>query len=377
MRHAIMGIVIGVVVGIVIGATMLAPRLHERLDRSDEEASERLPAPELPRLVSPIREPAVQWRMASAFPGSLPQLGRQARRIEDIVWRVSAGDMEIRFLEPDTLVPVAEMFDAVAAGAVEAAFASPALWSGREPAYDIFAAVPFGPSATEYLAWIYSGGGMELFQTLNEQQNVHGLICGIIVPEGSGWFREAIRSVDDLAGLRMSFVGIGARVMEKLGVETRPLTGGDIFVALENGIIDGVEYSTPAIDLKLGLQEVVKNYYLPGWHQPTTLISLMVNLNAWESLSSTAQTRLEVTCGDNVRLGLAEGEANQFKALQRMNASGVEIIVWPREILVALEAAWTEIVAEQATANENFREVWNSLSEFRRDYAIWKELGHL
>ena len=377
MRHAIMGIVIGAVVGIVIGATMLAPRLHKGLDRSDEETSERLPAPELPRLISPIRVPATQWRMTSAFPGSLPQLGEQARRIEDVVWRISGGDMEIRFFEPDTLVPVAEMFDAVAAGAVEAALASPALWSDREPAYDIFAAVPFGPSATEYLAWMYSGGGMELFQSLNEQQNVHGLICGIVVPEGSGWFREPIRSVDDLVGLRMSFVGVGAKVMERLGVETRSLSGGDIFVALENGAIDGVEYSTPAIDLKLGLQEVVKNYYLPGWHQPTTLLSLMINLDAWESLSSTAQTRLEVTCGDNVRHGLAEGEAKQFEALRKLNASGVDIVQWPREVLAALETAWTEVVAEQVSTNENFRDVWLSLSEFRRNYAIWRELGHL
>lgn len=377
MRNAIMGIVIGAVVGIVIGATMLAPRLHQGLDRSDEETSERLPAPELPRLVSPIREPAIRWRMASAFPGSLPQLGRQARRIEDIVWRISAGDMEIRFFEPDTLVPVPEMFDAVAAGAIEAALASPALWSNREPAYDIFAAVPFGPSATEYLAWMYSGGGMELFQDLNEQQNVHGLICGIVVPEGSGWFREPIRSVDDLEGLRMGFVGIGASVMERLGVETRSLSGGDIFIALENGAIDGVEHSTPAIDLKMGLQEVVRHYYLPGWHQPTTLLSLMINLDAWESLSSTSQNRLEVTCGDNVRYGLAEGEAGQFEALRSLNASGVEIAQWPREVLVALEAAWAEVVIEQATANENFREVWTSLSEFRRNYAIWQELGHL
>ena len=59
----------------------------------------------------------------------------------------------------------------------------------------------------------------------------------------SGWFRKRIRTVDDLKGLKMRFFGLGAKVMNKLGVITSRLTSGEIFGAFENGEIDAAEFS--------------------------------------------------------------------------------------------------------------------------------------
>ena len=117
----------------------------------------------------------------------------------------------------------------------------------------MFAAVPFGPRAGEYLGWIYYGGGYELWDAIYEPHGLKSLPCGIIAPEASGWFRQEITSIDDLAGLKMRFFGLGAKVMEKIGVSTQLIAGGDIFPALERGSIDATEYSMPAIDLNLGL----------------------------------------------------------------------------------------------------------------------------
>ena len=131
----------------------------------------------------------------------------------------------------------------------------------------------------------------------------------------------------------------------------------------------------PSIDLKLGFHKMVKHYYFPGWHQPATLFSLMVNLKKWEALSATAKAQIGSVCGDNIRYGIAEGEALQFSALKEMSAMGVNIHRWPTEILQALEKAWREVAAEEAGADANFNRVWRSLSAFRKDYAIWDELG--
>lgn len=56
----------------------------------------------------------------------------------------------------------------------------------------------------------------------------------------------------------MRFFGLGAKVMEKLGVSTVGLAGGEIFGALEKGAIDATEFSQPAIDQRLGLHKIVK-----------------------------------------------------------------------------------------------------------------------
>ncbi len=364
MRNTIIGIIIGIVVGVVVGATVIAPRL----------APPAPPAPPAP--TSKPAEPAVRWKMASAYGASLPQLGTLAKRVTREIRRVSAGAMKIKFHEPGALVPPLETFDAVASGAVDAAFSSPGEWGDKIPALHLFSAIPFGPAAGEYLAWIYFGGGKELFDDIIHRRNIHGVYCGLLAPEAAGWFRREIRTFDDLDGVRMRASGLGAKVLRKLGVQTRRLSGGDIFVALESGAIDAAEFSMPAIDLKLGFQQMARNYYFPGWHQPSTLFALMINLDRWDALSTTHKAQIEVVCGDNVRHGLAEGEALQFDALKELRADGVRIERWSDDILEALEAAWREVAAEEAAADADFATAWRSLTAFRDDYAIWKELGH-
>ncbi|OZG69701.1 C4-dicarboxylate ABC transporter, partial [Hahella sp. CCB-MM4] len=151
--------------------------------------------------------------------------------------------------------------------AVEAGWSTPGYWAGRVPALQLLAAVPFGPQAPEYLAWLKFGGGQEFLDELYEPHNIKSIICAVIAPEASGWFRNEINSVEDLRGLSMRFFGLGAKVMERMGVSTQLLAGGDIFPALELGTIDATEFSMPAIDLNLGFYQVASYYYFPGWHQ--------------------------------------------------------------------------------------------------------------
>ena len=284
--------------------------------------------------------------------------------------------MEIRFFEPGTLVPTDQIFDAVASGAIDAAFASPASLTGKSSAIALFSAIPFGPTAGEYLAWIEFGGGKDLMETLYRRHNIREIACGLLAPEASGWFRKEMRVINDFKGLRMRITGLGARVMEKMGATTVALAGGDIFMALEAGTLDAAEFSMPAIDRALGLDRLAKHYYLPGWHQPATLFPLIINLDQWEKLDAIQKARINTVCGDNLRYGLAEGEALQFEALKNIQAKGVEVHRWPRPILEALERAWRDVVDEETLADTDFRRAWKSLAAFRKDYTIWRELGY-
>jgi TRAP-type mannitol/chloroaromatic compound transport system substrate-binding protein len=325
----------------------------------------------------PVRAQSVQWDMQSTYPGSLTQLGTLGIYIQDQIKLVSGGDLTITFQEPGAIVPALEAFDAVATGAVDAGWSTPGYWAGKVPSLQLFAAVPFGPSAGEYLGWYYFGGGQELFYEIYHRHGIHSEICGIIAPEASGWFKKEINTVQDLQGLKMRFFGLGAKVMEKMGVATQLLAGGDIYPALELGTIDATEFSMPAIDLKLGFYQVAKHYYFPGWHQQSTLFDLMMNKDAYDALSDTHKAQINSVCGDAIRFGLAEGEAIQFAAIKELESKGVQIHTWPPEILDALEAAWGEVVAEQIAADADFARVWESLSAFRAGYATWKELGYL
>ena len=209
------------------------------------------------------------------------------------------------------------------------------------------------------------------------EYNLKSLNCGVIAPEASGWFSEPIESIEDLKGLKMRFYGLGAKVMEKVGVSTQLIAGGDIFPALERGSIDATECSMPAIDLDLGFYQVAKHYYFPGWHQQATMFEVLMNREKWNALSDQTRRMFEVVCGDNIRYGIAEGEYIQFAALQELQDKGVELHRWPNSILDELRAAWQEYAGELAAEDENFAKVWESYTTFRENYDIWGELGYL
>ena len=319
----------------------------------------------------------VNWKMASAFPGSLVQIGTLGVRLQNQISKISGGNITIKFFEPSALVPALEIFDAVSTGGVDAGWGTPGYWAGKVPALQLFSSVPFGPPANEYMSWVYFGGGKEFYEELYARHNIKGMLCGIIPPEASGWFRKEIKGPEDLKGLKMRFFGLGAKVMEKVGVSTQLLAGGDIYPALELGTIDSAEFSMPAIDLELGFYQIAKHYYFPGWHQQSTFMELMINLEKWNALSVTQQAQLEATCGDNFRHAIAEGEGIQGPALKTLQEKGVELHTWSPEMLAIFENGWNEVVAELVESDEDFAKIWASLADFRKNYKVWKELGYL
>jgi TRAP-type mannitol/chloroaromatic compound transport system substrate-binding protein len=325
---------------------------------------------------SAAKEP-VRWKMASAVSSSVVILGTTAKGFTDKVAAISGGDFVIKFYEPGALVPPLEMFDAVSKGSIDAAWAPPAFWAGKIRAAPLFSATPFGPSAGEYLAWVYHGGGQEQWREILARSDIYSVFCSLEVPEASGWFREEITSVDDLKGLKMRFLGLGALTMEKLGVSTQLLPPADVYPALERGVIDATELSTPSVDLNLGFHAIAKHYYFPGWHQPATLVDLMIHLPRWHELSDTHQAQIEVACRASIVDNLALAESLQFGALKELRAKGVQLHRWPPEMLAAFEAAWQEVAAEQAAEDADFKRAWDSLQAFRADYKIWKDLGYL
>ena len=338
-----------------------------------------VPAPqgEVPAPASAAVAPNVTWKMASSFPSSMVLIGTMGLHLSDSVDRLSGGDFNLKFFEPGALVPPLEIFDAVSTGAIDAGWTASGYWAGKVPALQFFTAVPFGPATGEYMAWVYYGGGIEIYNELYAKHNIKGIPCGSVAPEASGWFRTEITSPEDLKGLKMRFFGLGAKVMEKLGVSTQLIAGGDIYPALELGTIDATEFSMPAIDKELGFHEIAGHYYFPGWHQQSTFIELMVNMERWNALDDRRKAQLEIACGENFRQSIAEGEAIQFGALEELSAAGVEAHRWSDEMMAAYSGAWDEVVVEEAAADPSFAEVWESLSTFREKYAVWKNLGYL
>ncbi len=319
-----------------------------------------------------------RWKMHSAFGSKVAVLGVAAVRSAKNITDISQNTVNVKFFEPGALVPGVQYFDAVSSGSLDAAWGSSGYNVGQNTAYGFFAAVPFGPDFGEYAGWLFHGGGHELYEEMMAKANIHARICGMIPPEASGWFRNEIKSLDDLQGLKMRFFGLGARVMEKVGVSTQLLAGGDIYPALELGSIDATEFSMPSIDESLGFYQIAKHYYFPGWHQPSSTAELVVNMEKWNKLSDWQKSVVNIVCDANIMQEFVDGEAQQGAALNRMrDEHGVQIHSWSDADLATLEEKWKEVAAEEAAANPDFRRVWEHYSAYREEQKEWRERGYL
>ena len=330
-------------------------------------------------LMAPQAFAAEELEMNVSFPLALPILGTSADDFANSVNAISS-DIKIKTFEPGKLVPALEALDAVSAGSVDMSYAVSGYWQGKISSASFFTAVPFGPEASEFMGWIYFDDGQRLWQKMYDDNgyNVVAMPCGMIAPETSGWFREEIKSLEDLNGLNMRFFGLGAQVMQKLGVSTSLLAGGDIMPALERGTIDATEFSFPRVDARLGFHKIAKFNYFPGWHQPASILELLINKDVYEGLSDQAKAQIDVACTANVMRSLAEGEATNYGAMiENTEQNGVTIKQWPPEMLDTFETTWNEVAAEMAAADPFFKEVWDDLQDYRANYSVWSDAIYL
>ena len=309
-----------------------------------------------------------------AFKSTLPGLGSPIPRVAKELDRMSGGSLKMKVYEPGKLVKAFEILDTVSSGKINSGYATAGYWSGKMPAASLFSAVPFGPETGEYMAWMYYGNGLKLYQEMYDKNgyNVKVLPCAIIAPETSGWFAKEINKPEDLKGLKMRFFGLGALVMQKLGVSTQLLAGADIYPALEKGVIDATEFSMPITDIKYGFHQIAKYNYFPGWHQQTSCSEILMNRKAYQALPKGYQKLIEVAAGDQVMRTFAETEATNPPALLKMQKeNGVIVKRWPDSELAKFEKAWLDVVKEESAADPNFKKIADDYLAFRKLYKIW------
>jgi TRAP-type mannitol/chloroaromatic compound transport system substrate-binding protein len=319
----------------------------------------------------------VRWKMHAAFGEQVAVIGPPSRRIAEQIKIMSGGDFDIKVFEPGALAGGYAYYDPVSQGGFEAAWGTPGANQGKNSAYAFLSTWPFGPAAPEFVAWFKYGGGKEIAEELYARDNIKYILCGMIPPETSGWFREEITSLDQLKGLKMRFFGVGAKVMQKFGVATQQLAGGDIYPALELGTIDATEFSMPAIDRSYGFYQIAKYNYFPGWHQQSTSNELLINMDKWNELPENYQMMLQVACDGQIAQMIADGEASQFQAMIDNEKDGVKNMVWPQEVLDQIRGAWEEVLAEEIAANPDVKTLWDSYTSFNEKYKVWGDRGYL
>ena len=318
-----------------------------------------------------IASGTIGWRMVRSWPKGLPGVGVGAERLAQRINTMSGGRMNIRVFAAGELVPALACMDAVMDGTAEMGHDASFYHVGKNPAFAIVFAVPFGMTADEQAAWLYFGGGQALWDELNDPYGLIAMPRGQTACQSFGWFRKKINTPEDDRGLKMRIPGLGGRVIERMGGSAVLLPAGEIFSALQSGAIDAAEFIGPLNDLPLGFHQVVKLCYGPGIQEPGGTVQLMIDKAKFLELPSDLQEIIRIACHPGHEDMKVEYDIRSGEIMETLRVEhGVEFRRLNREVLEALGTASGEVVAESIeTGDHRTRRIWDSYFKARANTA--------
>jgi TRAP-type mannitol/chloroaromatic compound transport system substrate-binding protein len=315
--------------------------------------------------------PEVRWRFQSSFPRNLDVLYGTAERIAARVAALTENRFRITTFPAGEIVPALQVLDAVQAGTIEAGHTAAYWYIGKEPGLAFFTAIPFGLNTRQMTAWMRHGGGQQLADQLFADYNIAMLPAGDTGAQMGGWFRNEIRTQQDVQGLKFRISGLAGQVFQRMGAAPTLVAPADIYPALERGTIDATEFVGPHDDERLGFFRVARFYYAPGFFEPSARLSFMANRRAMEALPAQYREALSIACAEADSEMVSRYDHLNPIALRRLVAAGAQLRFYSREIL---QLAWRSneaLMADLAGQNARFRTIWESYRPYRSELFQW------
>ena len=318
----------------------------------------------------------IHWKMVTTWPKNYPGLGTGAEALAKNIKAMTNGRLDIKVYASGELVPALEVFDAVSRGTAEMGHSAAYYWKGKVPAAQFFTTVPFGLTAQELNAWIYFGGGLELWEEVYEPFNLIPMLAGNPGSQMGGWFNKEINSLADFQGLKMRMPGLGGEVLKKIGGTPLNLPGGEIFTALQTGTIDATEWVGPYNDLAFGLYKTAKYYYFPGWHEPGSAVEAIFNKDAFNALPADLQAIVRTAVRQANLDMISEFTARNNTALDTLlTEHNVDLRSYPQDVIDALKKASDEVLESVAANDPQSQKVYDAFKSFLESVSKWHDVS--
>jgi len=316
-----------------------------------------------------------RFDMVTSWPTALDTIYGGALNTARYLNEITDGDVEVTVYPAGAQVGGLEVYDTVSLGAFQMGHTASYYYVGKDPTHGFFTAVPFGMNAQQMDAWFASGGGQALFDEINERDNMIAFPAGNTGVQMGGWFNKEINSSADLQGLTMRIPGLGGQVMSRVGANVQNIPGGEIFLALDTGVIDATEWVGPYDDEILGLNQAARYYYAPGWHEPGPSLATYVNLDVYRDLPADIQAAIQSAAARANQKMLADYDAKNGPALNRLVEAGAELRTFPQSVLETLATAMDEIHEENAAGNPLYARVLEAYRTFQGGIRAWHRVS--
>lgn len=249
---------------------------------------------------------------------------------EDLCTRINKatnGRLEIQPFAAGAVTGVFESLDAVSAGVLQAHSSWPGYWTGKDAGLAVISDFVFGYSHPwQAEAWYYQKGGLAMLREAYAKYNVY--------PVGVSWWgvesivaKKPIRNMADFKGVKFrSPQGMTAEILTKLGASIVVLPGGEVFSALDKGVVDAADWATISMNQRMGFHDVAKFPAIVQHSMPVQEFS--VNLAAWRALPDDVKAIVSSCVREWTWDQVQRVAVDDIRVLTELKGKGINRIAW-------------------------------------------------
>ena len=316
----------------------------------------------------------IRWKMTSTWPPSINLIECDKMFVETVNM-LCKDRLQIKFFNGGTLMPSFEVFDAVSRGTIEAAGDWPNYWSGKDNTFDSLGSYPMGLTPFDYLVWYHYGGGKAIFEEAYGKFGMMYIVTGMTTMESGIRSNKPIKTLEDLKGMKIRMSGkTQGKILQDLGAAQVAMAGQEIYQALQKGVVDAAEFSSPSTDWGMGFQEVTKYWAVPGWHQPASTLGVMINKAAWDALDEDLKQIIQYAAYSTQIRFISKQYFDTIEYVQKFIDKGVQINRYDPEVLDRIEKLAKKHCEATAKENPLFKKSMQSQIKFRKGLSKWREM---
>ena len=284
--------------------------------------------------------------------------------LEKLINRVqvaSDGRLDITLHPEGELCPRHETTPAVRDGAIDIATNSSPMDLGRLGNVTYLmgsSGLPAGPSTADLLAWIYQGGGLDI---LNELYKDWGYCIG--TEPGSAevfcYSNKPLATAKDFKGLKFRTLGLWAEMVARYGAAVVMTPGGELYQAVQTGVLDAFELGPPSYNWPHGFHEILAYIGVPGIQSPGYTNNVLINKDSWNSLPPDLQQLLKDEIEAMTAYGQLMWAEADSKAMADYVAYGTTVFTVSEEFQAQIAAESRAFLEGYAVADPVFKKVWD------------------
>ena len=314
-------------------------------DPPEEAPEEPEEAPDEPE-EAPDEPDPVQLRTAVAFP--------QGSLLDEGWWRfVEILEEEAPWIEIDhrggpEVIDELELVDAIRTGVLDMAPVPNAYYAHELPLIVAMDAAPLTPEEER------EAGTFDYWQAVHEERLDLVYLGNTLAASDFMLYLGSPIEEADLSGMSIRVNPVYAGLVAALGGEGVSMPFGDVYTAMERGVVDGFGWLAYGLD-DLGVADVVEYAVKPTFYQSRT--NLLINPDVWNGLDDATREAVQRSIQRLEAELPGMYERIMAQADEEREAAGIETITLPPDeaehfLETAYEAKWEQVLEMAPEAEE-------------------------